>query len=618
MRPSERLYEYRNVLTQNFCGKVYPLYVLIESLLKIQTKDGGKVVPFILNDAQVDTYIEMCKQRLNGEPIRIDILKSRQLGMSTFISAVFFIKTLFTPNFKTCVIADTKEHASNIFAKYNFFYYHLDDNNPNRERIKELEKEGNKGAIRDLTYKPAIKWARGQTYLETTYNSILEVLVAGESAGRSSTYQMVHFSEVAFFDSLGSTITALLSTVSIKNVNSMIFFETTANGYNEYKEIWDEDFANKTAFKAVFFPWFTDNSATMVANSKEIEEMPTWLKEKQKEFNLTDNQMAWYLAQFKLMRNKKSECLQEFPFCATDCFISTGNFVFNNELVRLRKQEIINAPRPKQGNFIYETRYSVDGRNIEIVNSDFILCRDGAIKIYKEPEKDVPYILICDPNNSGLDDTAMQVIDNRNSEQVAVFKSNSYSLSDVSFFLYLLAVKYNYAFVSVEMNTNPPIIENLLKLGYPLRQIYVRQDIGATNFNEPVKKQLGHKLTPANRDYLIDTFVEIFTSNPRIINDYDTICELETFQNVAKYDRSGKVSSIKREAVGNNHDDLVMSLIPLSMVRKQYTWAYSYDHYFMQEKGSEIEKTSDVFSWKNAKNKKKQVSAITRFTGIKW
>ena len=348
----------------------------------------------------------------------------------------------------------------------------------------------------------------------------------------------------------------------------------------------------------------------MQARQNEIEEMPTWLKEKQKEYKLSDNQMAWYLAQFKLMRNKKSECLQEFPFCATDCFISTGNFVFNNELVRVRKQEIINAPRPKQGNFIYEVRYSPDGRNIEMVNSDFVLCRDGAVKIYKEPEKDVPYVLICDPNNSGIDDTAMQVIDNRNSEQVAVFKSNSYSLSDVSFFLYLLAIKYNYAFVSVEMNTNPPIIENLLKLGYPLRQIYVRQDIGVSNYNEPLKKQLGHKLTPANRDYLIDTFVEIFTSNPRVINDYDTICELETFQNVAKYDRSGKVSGVKREAAGNNHDDLVMALIPLSMIRKQYTSQYSYEHYFVPKVERETVLTRP--------KRKNTISAITRFTGIKW
>ena len=611
MRPSERLYEYRNVLTQNFCGKVYPLYVLIESLLKIQTKEGGKVAPFILNDAQVDTYIEMCKQKLNGEPVRIDVLKSRQLGMSTFISAIFFLKTLFTPNFKACVVADTKDHASNIFAKYNFFYSHLDDENPNRARIKELEKDRarNKEAIRDLTYKPDIKWARGQTYLETTYNSILEVVVAGESAGRSSTYQLIHFSEVAFFENLISTTTALMSTVSIKNLDSMIFFETTANGYNAYKEIWDEDFSGKTAFKAVFFPWFTDNQATLGVREKDLEEMPTWLREKQKEHGLSDEQMEWYLTQFRLMRNKKSECLQEFPFTPTDCFISTGNFVFNNELVRIRKQEIVNSPRPKVGNFIYEASYSVDGRDIEIKKSDFLPCRDGAVRIYKEPEKDVPYILICDPNNSGLDDTAMQVIDNRNSEQVAVFKSNSYSLSEVSFFLYLLAKKYNYAFISVEMNTNPPIIENLLKLGYPIRQIYVRQEIGASNYLEPLKKTLGHKITPANRDYLIDTFVEIFTSNPRIINDYDTICELETFQNVAKYDKNGKVSGIKREAAGNNHDDLVMSLIPLSMIRKQYTLPNSYEYYFLKESENKKE---------NFTRKKTKVSAITRFTGIKW
>ena len=54
---------------------------------------------------------------------------------------------------------------------------------------------------------------------------------------------------------------------------------------------------------------------------------------------------------------------------------------------------------------------------------------------------------------------------------------------------------------------------------------------------------------------MIEQFAEAFRDNPRIIKDYDTICEMESFQ-VVRSD-SGKE---KAQAVAGKHDDLVMSM----------------------------------------------------------
>lgn len=51
----------------------------IESCLKIRTKSGA-VVPFRLNAAQQKLYAVAKRQQDEGKPVRIIILKARQLG----------------------------------------------------------------------------------------------------------------------------------------------------------------------------------------------------------------------------------------------------------------------------------------------------------------------------------------------------------------------------------------------------------------------------------------------------------------------------------------------------------------------------------------------------------
>ena len=61
----------------------------IETFLKIQTKNGS-IVPFKLNPAQLKLYGIIQNQRAQKKPVRVIVLKARQLGFSTLTEALIF------------------------------------------------------------------------------------------------------------------------------------------------------------------------------------------------------------------------------------------------------------------------------------------------------------------------------------------------------------------------------------------------------------------------------------------------------------------------------------------------------------------------------------------------
>ena len=595
----ERLKEYDNVLTVNFLGKKYPVYVLMEHLLKVTDKDA-RCVRFVLWDEQIELYKEICKQRLEHKPVRINILKARQIGYSTFIAGLLFIITLFTPNIRTGVIADTEAHAKNLFSKYEYFYRHLDDNNPNIQNKDIPENDL-------LTYKPKLDYARNQTYMKTKYsNSEIEVLTAGDNAGRSNNFHLLHCSECAFYQNLKLTLNSLLETVSNNNLNSMIFLETTGNGFNEYKERWDKDLSGKTSYKAFFSPWWKHEEYKTKGQLPRLEE---WLYQKQSELNLSDEQMNWIWNKY-LDKGDKALTLQEYPFTPVDAFLSTGNCLFNAEIVAKRKEEIIKEiENVKTGQFIYEPHYSQNGDRIELLNTEFVESRNGLIKIYKEPIDDHPYVGVCDPNDEGSDYNAVVIIDNFNGEQVASFITRELTHDKIAYQFYLLGKKYNDALLSNEMNRGGAIMDYLIKLGYP--KLYVRQDQSYENYKQSVKSEFGHKITKTNRNPAIESFKIAFKENPRMINDFDTICQMETFSNVEHVSKDGRVT-YKIEASGGNHDDLVMAMAGYYIVRNQQSFLPKRDI-------SRIKEASKLAMFEDNKHKKSQKNILfTTFSGIRF
>jgi hypothetical protein len=541
-RPSDILKPYDKVLVIKTTAGDVPVYKFIEKFLFIEDAHGYRI-PFILNDAQADLYKGMCEQRLDGEPIRINILKARQAGFSTFIAAIIFCSVIFNPGQRAAIVADIAEHASNLFSKYNFFYDNLPESIKNRlPKVKSNAKE--------------LVVSHGDQ------TSSIRITVQGDSAGRSGTYQYLHLSECAFWDDLDLTLTSLLQTVSNDNKNSMVFFETTANGVNEYKKRWDNDYAGSTRYKPKFYAWHTNKRYVVADRDLREFHKPNWLAELEVDFKLTVNQVAWYYDKFLEFNMDLDRLRQEFPSNPVEAFITSGNSVFNAETLRKRKEEIIKNVTFKKGVFTYKAEHSLDGKRIDISNIKFIESRNGSVKIFEEPIAGHPYIVVNDPANGGEDYYATHVFDNYTCKQVATYHRNKCDADDAAYHMYCLASYYGNAMITGETNTTSYLLEMCRKMGF--RKIYQDQDVEDLS-NRYINK-LGYKTKTTNRQYMIDLFKISFRENPSIINDYETICEMEAFQVV----RNSKGKE-KAEATGGEHDDLVMSACGFFYCRGAHT-----------------------------------------------
>ncbi len=538
-RPSQRLEKYNNVLTIHTSIGEVPLYKYMEKFLWIENADGVKV-QFILNEDQVDLYAEMCEQRLKEEPIRIDILKARQKGFSTFIAGIIFSCVMTSAGKKAAIVADIAEHATNLFQKYIFFY----DNLP-----KELQFERVKANAKELV----VKFPNGQL-------SSVRIMVQGENAGRSGTYQYLHLSECAFWQDLEGTLTSLLQTVNSENLDSMVFIETTANGMNDYKIRWDNDFSGNSRYLAKFYAWFTTERYRV--SRLRLLTKPDWLVELQQKYELDDSQTEWYYEKFMEFNGDLDKLRQEFPSNPVEAFITSGNYVFNAETTAKRKLEIIANKDYRQGLFYYKVLSSQDGKRLEMRDIQFVESNKGAVKIYKEPVAGHPYVVCNDPANGGEDYFATVVFDNYTGKQVAVYHKNRCDADDAAYNMYCLARMYNDAMITGETNTTSYLLEVCHRLGHK----FIYQDQDVEDLSNRYVNRFGYKTKKNNRTYMIDMFKIEFRDHPDTINDYDTICEMESFQ-IVKHANGLE----KQEAVGGSHDDLVMACCGFYLCRGAQT-----------------------------------------------
>lgn len=574
---------HEGAFTIPFLGKTLPLWKAVEWLAFITDKDD-RVVNFRYNYQQCLLYKKMAEMKESGRQVRINILKARQIGFSTMIAVTTCIYALFTPNVKVGILADTKEHASNLFDKVRFVYDHLDENNPYRY-VEGADKQGNPKLRRldevpaGRSLAPTLVYCQGKTMLQTAANSSVKVMAIGDNAGRSDHFTILHCSECAFWPGMEKTLISLLQTVSRTNPNSMVFLETTANGYNDYKLRWDDDCARGgSSFEPFFAPWWgnPEYRCDPLPFEDVKASLEKWELEKQRKHNLTDAQMKWYHQGYCDLRRDKQAMMQENPFDPTDAFISSGSSVFDAAAINARKAEIMELDRRKgayeDGTFVYGKRYSEDGGLIEFEEASikWVASEDGAIRVFEKPIPGEPYVITCDPNMGGKDDIAMQVMDNRTCRQVARFKSNRIPNDEAAYLLYCLGRYYNDALVSSETNVGQIVMDILIKARYP--KLYVEQAQQTEDYTKRAKSRYGHRTQTNNRQLMLDKLKQAFREDPRMVRDYDTLAEMEAFQLVEHLDRAtGNVSRAKQEASGGKHDDLVMALAAFFLVRHQQT-----------------------------------------------
>lgn len=220
--------------------------IYIPSFLKIRTKEG-ELKPFIPNQPQRRLRDKIQELRAKGMPVRIIILKARQMGFSTYTEADCFHQTVTNTMFNSTIIAHEEQASQNLYNMFKRYHENLPEVlTPMRKRnnAKELLFENPTSDDLEKRKNPGLQ------------SSVKVATAKNTATGRSQTINYLHASEVAFWDNPKETFTGLLQCVP-RTANSTVIMESTANGVGDYfYDMWQNAVAGKNDFVPLFFPWF--------------------------------------------------------------------------------------------------------------------------------------------------------------------------------------------------------------------------------------------------------------------------------------------------------------------------------------------------------------------------
>lgn len=514
----------------------------IEKFLHIRTKDG-RIVPFRLNESQLRLYEVICTEEEKKKPIRIIILKSRQMGFSTLTEGIIYKKTATRKLRNALIITHKDEATSNLFNMSKLFY----EKSP--EWVRPMLKNSN---AKELIFENPTKNPKDKKNQPGLKSKIKCSTAGGKGVGRSDTLNYIHMSEVAFWPGDILTTYAGLMQAVPNTPGSMVIIESTANGFNAFKKMWDDAVAGRTDYVPLFFAWYEMQEYRMAYHGEELTDEE---KELQEAFQLDHEQIMW--RRWCIANNCNNDLdmfKQEYPSTPEEAFLTTGDCVFKNKdeiLLRIRALEEKTCIR---GQFTYKEKQIALDR-IVLSEIEFVQDGKGDICIYKKPEKGMPYVIGGDTAGEGSDSFTAQVLDNRTGEQVARLK-RTYDEDEYAKQLYCLGQYYNFALLAVEVNFTTHPIKLLEYLHYPKQ--YVREVFDT--YTGATRKAFGFHTNGTTRPLLIAELVSFIKICLHLIHDVETLREALTFIKNARG---------RPEAEVGEHDDLLMALGIALMARGQ-------------------------------------------------
>ncbi len=286
--------------------------------LQIRTKPG-QIDSFVLNRAQQYIHTRLEEQISKTGKVRALILKGRQQGCSTYVGGRFYHKTTHNLGIQCFILTHALNATDNLFKMAQRFY---------------------KGTPE--YFRPAVSTNNSKELIFGRLDSGYKVGTAeNKSVGRSSTIQLFHGSEVAFWANASEHAKGILEAVP-NALGTEIILESTANGIgNFFHQMWQNAEAEISDYIAIFVPWFwqeeykSEVTEDFVLTPKELE-----LHEL---YGLTFEQLAW--RRLKIInlslngQNGEKSFMQEYPCNSQEAFQLTGEdtYISGDLVMKARK-----------------------------------------------------------------------------------------------------------------------------------------------------------------------------------------------------------------------------------------------------------------------------------------
>jgi len=267
--------------------------------LRIRTK-SGLIAPLMFNRAQRHIDERLDRQLAETGKVRALILKGRQQGCSTYVGARFYHRVTHGRGLRVFILTHEDAATQNLFDMVQRYHDHC-----------------------PAAVKPSTGAANAKELYFDRLDSGYKVGTAGTKAvGRSSTIQLFHGSEVAFWPHADTHAAGILQAVA-DAPGTEIILESTAHGVgNFFHQMWASAARGLSDFIAVFVPWYWQEEYRrtppegFTLDSEERDDATL--------YGLALDQMAW-------RRNKIAELKdpvlfrQEYPACAAEAFQMSGH-----------------------------------------------------------------------------------------------------------------------------------------------------------------------------------------------------------------------------------------------------------------------------------------------------
>lgn len=537
--------------------------------VKINSKEKGQITVGDHVYRAQQKFLDTIFDGLSNDIHDFKVLKSRQLGISTISRALTLFWIGIHPGMKGYMVYDTGEHREEARL----------------ELVAMIE-----SLPASLGF-PVIA-RQNRTLLALSNGSTMTFASAGVreskssgTLGRSSGINFVHASEMCSWNNVEG-LESFKNALAEEFPDRLFIWESTARGFNQWHDMWEEAVEDKNHQVALFLGWFMKNNQQIRRSDPDFEkygiqppsekesEMIVAVKTESK-WDITPEQLAWYRRKMDPLAKAEGDApaefegdvlkMQEQPSTAEEAFQMTGATFFEPlDLTRIATKHVSSR---------FQTYSFTPGL-------EFTACRvhkahnakSVQLKVWEEPDPDGIYVIAADPAhgaNETNDRSAVQVLRCYADcvEQVAEYAWPLINTRQFAWVIAALLGWYSECYFILELNgPGKSVLQEIQSLRFQLERGYLRaesQEKGLANIFGNVKQYLYtrvdsmsagrnlHFVTTGPLKVLVMERLRDFVGADKVIlRSMDTVEEMKSIA------RDG--DSI--EAAGAKKDDRVMTM----------------------------------------------------------
>lgn len=538
--------EYAELVT--ICESDFPTFCAL--LAKVVGKGGGGPQPYTFNNAQRFLWNRFYYRMVHKQPLFFVVLKSRQLGITTFMSAWQYWQIWRQSHIQTLMLGHVDMLAGRIMTIMRIFHDELPD-------VGDI-----KPRLRQDTKKKTARVPKGEIYItqrgDIAWNS-WGITGSARNVDQRG-FQGTHFSgsECAFWPKLNDLKDALLPQLpppsSPRYLDCSVIFESSPQGQNEFYDLYQLGKDKESKWEAVFLPWIIqDDEFTMMppddwkmtSQDKEAQKLLTNERKKYDGKPVTREQMYW--RHFTILNDYDgNEEAFDAEFASDDvtCFMLSKNMLFQKDMKYLH--ECVNLQRTESPRLLEDHGYKPEKEAVgefsfeplanPFTNSGwvkklkpkFVYEKRGNVTIWEPPQHGHIYIIGADGSGGDNDrDGACAHVACVNCGRQAAEFWDHVGPEEFTDQFYHLALMYNEALINPEVNYLGTIILKRLMTGWGYGNVAREEKWDEIRLKQ---NKYGFMTTASNKSVLVAAGVSMLKARHYRISGGEFLSELSTFQ----------------------------------------------------------------------------------------